>query len=991
MDHFSYIYKQNSDVDSRKKMLEFIEQRAKSYTPEWVPDFKEPDVGSTLAMLYADGAEKVIDSMKESLELEYVSLINMLGISLKKAYPATGVVLMNVDNDNAPGRRFPAGIRLMTDTESTSEEDEGETPALIFESVNPIYATASKLTHIFKTDVGSGTVKCVVPGDEVISDEELSHHSFIIAHETLFNTKSSRVFVNFDAGAELISLIRSGFITISYIVAEDEDDEGRLVEIDDIKIEERGFSFRPEGRIGTMQFGSRTLGCLIFTAKGPVKNDITVENIGITSSSEEPREPIIYDGSKNLNARAFLPFSDRISLYSECIIGDNDYLNKPGAMVKLDFDLSFNEGVNELPKQVEAVNLRIVKMKPKKSVELSPAKVFVQEVAIEYFNGRGWNMLPVDRGFSTIFGADDGGHVTMQFVCPDDMSPTEVGARDCFAIRFRLTRADNCYYIPSIHHYPVIRNMTLSYSYGGSNVLPDLIQLYNYNDLKTLKKSDYAQDNIKLLNVLPAPESAIYMGFSKAFEDGPINLLVEVDEGKISYISKLELEYYNGEGFVRHKFVDNTMGLAHTGTFSFMPPSDMARVKLFGVERYWLKLYSKNSKTDEALPTAPEFDRIAVNAIEVKNIHTYPEDDYFTDDIKANMSFPLSGTNILDADVWVNETGQFTDAQMRNMLIQTKNDARAEYDFRGNISRFFVRWTEVDNFDLSKPGDRHYSIDRMNNRIHFGDGVNVAIPRVTNDVSFRVVLRSCDGEIANIGPDKITSSFNNLVFIDNITNPSRTYGGMNMERLDQALIRGTGIINSRNRLISLRDYERETTAFSSRIVSCKAVSGVRRDGSIDPGYLGVAVLVDDFEKSDATFVSIRERLLPHLLQKSELSVTDANLDVVEPILVSVNVQVWASATEAGDTFEITSELTKVLDDFLSPTKNRSLRVGSGLEKSRIELRLHMEKAKAWIRRVLATAVYADEDGVHECDLESLPDNPYFLIRGGEHTIRFVEE
>ena len=96
---------------------------------------------------------------------------------------------------------------------------------------------------------------------------------------------------------------------------------------------------------------------------------------------------------------------------------------------------------------------------------------------------------------------------------------------------------------------------------------------------------------------------------------------------------------------------------------------------------------------------------------------------------------------------------------MRAMLEEHPDDVRVEYDFLGEITEFYVRWTEVDNFDHSSPGDRHYTLDRMNNVLRFGDGVSVMIPPAQPGPAFTVQAVCCDGSAGNLAAGRVRQSF----------------------------------------------------------------------------------------------------------------------------------------------------------------------------------------------------------------------------------------
>ena len=82
-------------LDSRTKedLYGDIAALAASYTPEWQFNTDDPDVGSTLAMIFAHQMSGNIRRLNQTVEKYHTEFANLLGISLLPAYPASGVVV----------------------------------------------------------------------------------------------------------------------------------------------------------------------------------------------------------------------------------------------------------------------------------------------------------------------------------------------------------------------------------------------------------------------------------------------------------------------------------------------------------------------------------------------------------------------------------------------------------------------------------------------------------------------------------------------------------------------------------------------------------------------------------------------------------------------------------------------------------------------------------------------------------------------------------
>jgi hypothetical protein len=228
------------------------------------------------------------------------------------------------------------------------------------------------------------------------------------------------------------------------------------------------------------------------------------------------------------------------------------------------------------------------------------------------------------------------------------------------------------------------------------------------------------------------------------------------------------------------------------------------------------------------------------------------------------------------------------------------------------------------------------------------------------------------------------------MFVDEIRNPIRAFGGRNMETMDSALRRGTALLSSGGRLVSAADYERAVLGFSSNIMQVRAVVGQKKDGSVDPAAISLVVLMQDFPDGSFSFIHMRKQLKDHLMAGCELSVDPGRLAIVEPVFVRVSVEAWVDTLQMDDSFAVKNRLAQALDEYLNPTVNSRWEIGQMVSRSQIELRLNMEKKEALVRRMMVTASYRDAAGEHETNLEQMKGNPFVIVTGGIHKIHLNE-
>lgn len=1004
------------DDRTRDEILAKMKELAASYTPEWQFDVQDPDIGSCIALLYADEMAELIRRYNTVPERNCVEMVNFLNIFLKPAYPAHSIVLMDVIDNTVRGVKLPKGIKLLADSGSGND--------ITFETANGLYLTNAKIRTIFMTSGLSGSVYPItgefprldyIEPTSIVKDEDEEEfdedfiaegdgwlpwvnrfalfdfdgpgyglRGMLLYHTNMFDVNGNDIFMELKGGSEIADAIVDGSYRFQYLTA-----DGFRNITDITRVNDECISFRKNRECAKTEVDGVDYSVLLIEPIEPVTKNITLSGIGFSSEGKPQQATNVWDGDHALEIKEFYPFGEVMSTYTELYIAHEEYFTKPGALVTVDFNLDFGSKLVSPPKLAEDERLKIIKKRPRRDVFGAPAEVFADEVVIEYFNGLGWKKLETKAPVSQLFQNNKAGKCRIEFICPQDWNESEEGSEIAHWIRFRLLRAENCYYQPALHHYPIIRDLTIAYSYMKKFEGPQKLICCQGRRKKDMTVALAKEPRIAVFSRNPYNKTSLYIGLDKRIEDGPVSIMIDVDE--LEGYSGRNIKYYYStrRGFARLKLIDNTDGLEHTGTLVFMPPTDMSRMVLEGQERYWIRITDERRDQGDESVKCPIINDIRINAVEVNNVDTLSEQDYYIDRFGPNMTFALNADKILSVDVWVNEIDNYTESEMRTKLIENPTETKAEYGLNGEIDEFYVKWQEVDNFDLSEPSDRHYMIDRQNNTIVFGDGVHVQIPKNTTGIAFKTSVRCCDGKAANVPATAIHSSKSNLMFVNAIYNPKPAFGGMDMETFDDALRRGATQLGNRNRLISAIDYEKEVLNFSNSIIQTKTVVDVLKDGGKAPGAISVVILMEDFMDGPESFLKMRDRLKEHMLEHCELSVDEKHFDIVQPIFVRVSAQLWVRLVDTDDGFDVQQHLIGVLRGYLNPIRNDLWDIGRMATESQIGMQLNIEKGSALIERVMLSASYEDENGFHEVDLDALKGNPYVLVMNGTHQIHFL--
>lgn len=988
-------------IDSRTEqdILQEIKELSESYVPDWKFDTENPDVGSVISMLYARQMMDNVDKYNDILEQFQVEFVNMLSVSLQPAIPASAMVTMQVAEESITGVPIERGVKLLAETD-------GDEP-VVFETESSIYVTASRLVQMFMTSSRTGKLIPLYgtfqPPYYIDAEEEQEYqaypfglfefreagvekHGLLIYHSHLFDVEQSDIILQLEGNAEFLEDLRCGRYQIFYY------GEKGFVPFTQQRIgEDNCLYLQKDAPCKKVERAGQEYSVILLEAcKNPTQT-VVFQDIWLSSFGVSVSPTFVNTGSQDLDIQEFQPFGDTLALYKEVYIGQNEYFHKPGADITIRFQMHLETNEIYLTKREEEESLKIIKRKPRVLVTEVMADAYADEVTLEYYNGTGWKRLECRKSYGQMFRTEGVIDCEWSFICPEDWQEQSVGGDSGRCIRMQLLKSDNCYLRPCTHHYPVITNMQIAYAYDRQASRPEYLERLTGTRKQDLTKLLYQNQTIPAFSRGSYTDTALYLGFDKKLEAGPISILFELEEDGNFQGTKLQYYYSSRNGFQRLRLVDYTNGLTNSNRIVFLPPSDMAPITLEGRQCYWIKAVDEDGRLDAEGVFRPHIANIYMNAVEATNAETLEEEEYYIDEIQPDMNFRLYADNVLTVEVWVNETNSLTESAKNKLFAKQPEDVRVEKDMHGDVVRFFVRWQEVHSFDCSMAGDRHYCVDRMNNRLIFGDGVHVQMPRNTSDVSFIVQITRCKGAEGNLEANRINSSMSNLLFINNIRNPLKSYGGSNMETIDEALHRGGNLISSRHRLVSSTDYEREVLGFSKNVVQVKTVIGDTKEGKWDEQAITLVVLLQDYLSNPQAFYHIQHRLKEHLLSQCELSVNPDKLMLVPPTFVEVSVELWVEMLRMEETFEIQNQFQEWMDGYLNPYSSQNWEIGSMPTEAQIRLLLRSGRYHMVIRHISIHTVYQDETGSHEQTLQELKVNPYMLCRSGKHRIHVIQK
>lgn len=961
-----------SEEDIRKQIGEL----ARVYTPEWEFSEENPDAGSVLALIYAGQMEKRLEVLSGVLDRYRLGLINMLGLALRPAVPAQGVIAMDVVHGVAESVRVPAGTKFLA--EGTGER------LLVFETKDALSVSPAKLTDIVGIEKASGKIipwrGDLKPADifgiraglEEIHREGVWFQGVLLCFQNFMHRPGETVrlktgirgFSDQTGDYEFLGYTEHGFCRIH-----PSHSDGEVVE------------FQLDTPLGELACGDGRYKAILMRRLCPVNAAVYAEKIGLAAAGTVEQPEYRSCGEEELTGPRFYPFGERISLYDEFYIGSSGQFGRFGAKISINFSLSYEERDFSYTGAEENFELKPIRKKPREKWKQNQYQCAVDAVAMEYFNGTGWRKLPCEMNVKGLFGGTVHGETTLTFFCPGDWENAVAGGYEGKLLRFRITRAEDCYMLPCRQKLPVISGLEIRSSYEGIWREPDRVFVYGGARGREAELTDVLRSSGRLEAFSPIPwkPDCLYLGFDRKFTEGPVSFFLKLKEDSNAAAMEPVYSYGTAGGFKRLEAIDNTKCLTSSGTVMFMPPGDMAETEIAGKRAYWLRLEDAGEQVPAGSLYLSVIEDLIWNAVAVHNVDTRAGEDFFLDAPGPDMEFELGNGPILGAEVYVNERDVLPPAARKKLLHDCPEDVRAEYDSLGEIREFFVKWQEIDDFCHSGPEDRHYVIDRVRHILRFGNGIHGKIPSEKNGTAFTVSLSGCDGEEGNVPAGAVTASAANLMFLDQIRNPAGMRGGNNMEDLEHACERGTAVLNSRGRLVSRQDYIREALGYSNHIDKAACIIG--KEGSIS-----LVLLMKDYREGSGSFHQLQRELKEWLLRRCEVGVGAVNLRILEPEFVKINTEIWVELWRAESAFEIQDQILEAVERFLEPVADG---VGKGWEIGVLpqeEQLLRMLQSLHFDGRLLHLLVSAKSQGTGETELSAVRGNPFVIGMNGKHRI-----
>lgn len=984
----------NRNFDDLLQEAKFL---AKQYTPEWNFDEKSSDLGVTFTEIFCNMMENTISRYNKTAYNYYLVFLNMLGIKLRPAESASGMVVVNATK-GSDGGYVEKGSRIFAPADT-------EDGMVIYETLDALTAIDTSIRSIYFTEPKNDFIGCAYKYSEEneeikpfrifdnVFNKNLQRHEIYFDDMTVFNmTNTDLVFSFYNRlSATNQKLLPDLFydpenVSWEYYSA----DEEKWKKADSVEKHKFGVRVKFKGQSDVtklMDKESRFIRCKF--------NKIPNSGISLTSVNYRPiSQPIpadaFFNESSELANNDFYPFNEEYNLYNSFSIKSDEVFSKKGATITLSANLQFIKIKNDVENPARKYKM-IMNESDFGSMEAGDMKIDV--VKWEYWNGKGWARLEVEDKGEEFFKINNDNKEPkirreLKFKCPKDIDVISVGSDDGYFIRARIYKMNQRYDFFANYITPYINDLKLEYNYEGEeHQFSSVIVKSNLSD-KVVNLSDRGLYPVLEKYICDCP--AMYLCLSRPLVQGMIRMFFDIEEGIHRFNPVLKWEYlsksHDGKYKWKHmEIMDGTEDFAYSETVAMIGKNDFEESTIFGSTGYFIRILNPDGKYSDTSNIAyrPVVNDIKFNTVRVVQRNTRPSEYFPIERDEQNKVCKLSNPDVASVEVWVNEFGEISDYEQDMFTKFMRKDCEPKYNELGELEELWIKWKPVRNLISCDINDRVYEIDYSKGEILFGNGKHGKIPPEQYKDSIRIDYSICNGSKGNIPKESLSDFLNFVSGISSVTNPDPMLGGVDMETIELASKRVFSQVSCGNRLVSLNDFE-DSICFNDRnIYKVKCVSHVDEFGNPCMGVTSIAVLPKVYMQGYEKFQGIRNKIWKFIDEKAPASLSNSErLKVfeVEYVETSVSVDVVIGDFNSYQSVYsgIESKLKKFLDPITGNFSGKGWDIGQFPRKEFIYNYIKTVPNINWIKNINIFTKLVTPEGKKELDFEYVKEQKFVV-------------
>lgn len=185
---------------TKEDIIEQIKEKAANYVPEWRFDTDFPDIGTALALVYAQMYARTANKFSQVWLKNRIAFLNELDAGLLPAVPATGYVTFSLVNDEAEG------VELLSGTVVSAQAEEAELGVINYRTMDDLYVAPVRLETIYHTCDQEDFITQLYDSGEIwkeqaffdLSQCSLQCHELYVSHnEALYIKANGQIRISF--------------------------------------------------------------------------------------------------------------------------------------------------------------------------------------------------------------------------------------------------------------------------------------------------------------------------------------------------------------------------------------------------------------------------------------------------------------------------------------------------------------------------------------------------------------------------------------------------------------------------------------------------------------------------------------------------------------------------------------------------------------------------------------------------------------------------
>jgi len=785
------------------------------HCPSWT-NHNASDPGITLVELFGSMTEMMMYRINEIPKKNYIAFLDMIGIKSRYATPASCRVQFEVSE----------GFELDTQLKSTitvpsgfviANEPTGDEEPILFETQNKLYLNNLKITNVL-----SKTYKKEIDSYITIdhSEDFKNHNSFIPFEE---NKKSNNFVALYLYGDEFASLKQNSFLSVLFRLPTNID--GFNLKTDENFLRKMQWQYFDGEKFNDLNI------LPTMTIDHIDDSDANILSVTLEGSNSDFTKAKIEDISKNEHffIRAVLKeipiWLKDFSLYEISVStkSKDDGINPDSCFYRLE-PLDLNSIVSPFglkPMLDDSIKDETFYIKCDEAFCKKGARVVIDILHSnhrEYIMPKAYNDLNIVWEYSTNKNSwkkltieDTTENFTrngaISFEIADDFNLGEVNGEEGYWIRasiengnygeeekrvFNKETGEEELISDATLQPPSLSRISIKYQLDRKDI-QNCVSCNNYA-YKTIKFDKHKA--IKLFDQESDKETALYFAFDGYMDAEILDLYFDIEQKVIQDFNlnsnerMLSWEILKDSKFIPLDVEDTTDNLTRSGDIRFRLPKmvklEDLEINLDRKKAMWIRAKIVLN-ANEVIPK--------INTIMTNTTVVYQQTSFHNEFIAKSIGLP-------DMEYELNNSN----------LIAPPKIKVGDDDFK--LTNRFVDNSSQENV---------FRYDPISNKIKFGDSKFGAIPKVGSEIIAHYYATTL-GKSGNIGKNKIKVLRQSISFISGVTNIEDATGGVDGDNIDDLIKIAPSYFKTRNRAITVEDYETLAKDFSSYIISAKAVN-----------------------------------------------------------------------------------------------------------------------------------------------------------------------